>query len=251
MDKIQFKLTQSARSFIYYSALGLSGLWLAWLGLSQVNFLYPIWYDLLDIHQTIETYGPQNRFKTGFALTDTQQHFQLFQQIVSAINNSGEGLNKIAYVVDGQHHPLLHQAEIAHLKDVAHLVSGLYWAGLFSLLLWLACLTRLIEKRAPLPRLNDSILLWLILIASLSIWVLLDGVKEVFYQLHTWIFPPENPWFFYYQDSLMSTLMKAPDLFAPLSLLLLLTSLSIAFAFGQLSYKLHTSLTRPSSKLTR
>ncbi|MFN2223885.1 MAG: DUF1461 domain-containing protein, partial [Candidatus Promineifilaceae bacterium] len=29
-----------------------------------------------------------------------------------------------------------------------------------------------------------------------------------------WICPPGHQWFFYYQDSLMTTMMKAPVLFA-------------------------------------
>jgi len=39
------------------------------------------------------------------------------------------------------------------------------------------------------------------------------GPENVFNQLHIWVFPKENEWFFYYQDSLMSTLMLAPTLF--------------------------------------
>ena len=44
--------------------------------------------------------------------------------------------------------------------------------------------------------------------------MLLIGAKRVFYSLHDLIFPAEHQWFFYYQDSLMSTMMKAPDFFA-------------------------------------
>jgi hypothetical protein len=58
-------------------------------------------------------------------------------------------------------------------------------------------------------------------IAALIAAVLIIGSKKVFYYLHTWIFPPEHPWFFYYQDSLMTTLMKAPDLFGLIAALLL------------------------------
>jgi uncharacterized membrane protein len=39
------------------------------------------------------------------------------------------------------------------------------------------------------------------------------GFREVFYAFHEAIFPPDHQWFFYYQDSLMSTMMKAPFLF--------------------------------------
>ncbi|MFB0999964.1 MAG: hypothetical protein QMC13_06995, partial [Colwellia sp.] len=40
------------------------------------------------------------------------------------------------------------------------------------------------------------------------------GFTEIFYYLHTVVFPDDHQWFFYYQESLMSSLMKAPDLFA-------------------------------------
>ena len=31
--------------------------------------------------------------------------------------------------------------------------------------------------------------------------------------MHEMVFPDDHQWFFYYQDSLMTTLMKAPDIF--------------------------------------
>jgi hypothetical protein len=51
--------------------------------------------------------------------------------------------------------------------------------------------------------------------------VLAIGPRRVFYRMHEWVFPPENPWFFYYQDSLMSTMMKAPHLFGAIAPVLL------------------------------
>jgi hypothetical protein len=48
----------------------------------------------------------------------------------------------------------------------------------------------------------------------------------VFYGLHTWIFPPGHAWFFYYQDSLMTMMMKAPELFAYIALTLAVVSLA-------------------------
>jgi hypothetical protein len=48
---------------------------------------------------------------------------------------------------------------------------------------------------------------------SLLTVLVLFGPVNVFYKLHTWIFPADHQWFFYYQESLMTTLMKAPDIF--------------------------------------
>ncbi|MCA1791191.1 MAG: hypothetical protein LC667_15470, partial [Thioalkalivibrio sp.] len=42
----------------------------------------------------------------------------------------------------------------------------------------------------------------------------LMGPQEVFDGLHEWIFASGHTWFFYYEDSLMTTVMKAPDIFA-------------------------------------
>ena len=42
----------------------------------------------------------------------------------------------------------------------------------------------------------------------------------MFYQFHIWLFPADHEWFFYWQDSLMSTLMKAPVLFGGIAVVL-------------------------------
>jgi hypothetical protein len=55
--------------------------------------------------------------------------------------------------------------------------------------------------------------------------VVLADAKTFFYWLHTVVFPSDHQWFFYYEESLMSTLMKAPYLFAPISIMLLLFAL--------------------------
>ncbi|MCB1808001.1 MAG: DUF1461 domain-containing protein, partial [Candidatus Competibacteraceae bacterium] len=74
----------------------------------------------------------------------------------------------------------------------------------------------------PSPR--RVVLSSLAVLVLLGIGVVLMGPVRVFYQLHIWIFPPGHPWFFYYQDSLMTTLLKAPDIFAPITLSWLLLS---------------------------
>lgn len=62
-------------------------------------------------------------------------------------------------------------------------------------------------------------------ISLFAVGVLLAGAKKFFYWLHTIVFPADHQWFFYYEESLMSTLMKAPALFAPISILLILLGL--------------------------
>jgi uncharacterized membrane protein len=66
---------------------------------------------------------------------------------------------------------------------------------------------------------------------SLSVLsIILIGPKQVFYHLHEMIFPADHAWFFYYQDSLMATLMKAPDLFGGIALVIVMGGV-ILFGF--------------------
>jgi hypothetical protein len=72
-------------------------------------------------------------------------------------------------------------------------------------------------------------------LAVAVIAVLLIGPKTVFYTLHTWVFPAGHAWFFYYQDSLMTTLMQAPNLFAGIAaevLLLTVTLFALLITFA-------------------
>jgi len=57
-------------------------------------------------------------------------------------------------------------------------------------------------------------------LSTLGAIVMALGPKAVFYWAHTKIFPAGHQWFFYYEESLMTTLMKAPDIFAFIALLL-------------------------------
>ncbi|WP_077529144.1 DUF1461 domain-containing protein [Vreelandella utahensis] len=199
---------------------------LAWHLLAQVNFGYALAHPLLDIQQHIHTYGPENRYKQGFDETSPEEHRALFAAIIKSIQSSGQGLEDIEYQrPDGSDSRLLREPEVVHLEDVALLVDALYWAGagagaLGILLGWIAYRQRL---RPPRPaRVLAGFAL--VLAAGGSLLALLGPVK-VFYGLHDLIFPPEHTWFFYYEDSLMTTLMKAPDLFGVIGALWLLVSL--------------------------
>src|SRR5690625_5358126 len=75
-------------------------------------------------------------------------------------------------------------------------------------------------RRCRLPPARKLLIGFTIAIAALAALILLIGPVRVFYALHDYIFPDDNPWFFYYQDSLMTTLMKAPDLFGLIAVFL-------------------------------
>ena len=175
-----------------------------------------MWYDHAGIKENIEQFAPKNKFRAGFETTDDETRKALFAGIVTAIHNQGAGLSELRYVNahTQQTVPLLHRAEIVHLTDVANLITFLTKLGWGLLLLWASLTTYLLMKKSAMPSPKSAF--WNIglgIIITLA-GLLTLGAKAVFYQLHIWIFPANHQWFFYYQDSLMSTMMKAPDLFA-------------------------------------
>lgn len=210
-------------------AAALAALWLAWRALSMVDFLYPLLYDAIDVHGHIETFAPQNRYKSDFGTTTREERLRLFGEIVDAIHASGAGLAELRYHgPDGEAiDTLLREPEVGHLQDVAKLIDRIAPVG------WLAVawttihllLIRLFGWRVPsLLRLLGAS--FLAVAAGIGI-VLLIGARRVFYWFHEWAFPPDHPWFFYYQDSLMSTMMKAPDLFGAIAAALLTLGLAV------------------------
>ena len=215
---------------VYGSMLWIVALWLAWLALAAVDFLYPLAYGWLDIGTTLQTYVPQNRFgKQDYPVADVAQHMQHFAAISHAIHFQGAGLAQLSYH-DAQGKVLgllLTRDEVLHLQDVARLVTGGIAVGAVATLLWLAWLALMAKLGWRLPSLS------VLLLGSAGVLVVLGavlaafGFKSVFYALHRWIFPADHAWFFYYQDSLMSSLMQAPHLFAVIGVAWLGLSLAL------------------------
>jgi hypothetical protein len=210
-------------------AAALAALWLSWRALAMVDFLYPVFYEVIDIHGHIEEFAPQNRYKADFARTTPAERQRLFGEIVTAIHASGAGLAELEYrdpdgrVIDR----LLREPEAGHLQDVADLVDRLApvgwlavaWTGIHLVLIRLFGWT--------VPSLAHLLGASLLATAAAVVAVLAIGPRRVFYWLHDLVFPPDHPWFFYYQDSLMSTMMKAPYLFGAIAVVLLLLGLAI------------------------
>jgi hypothetical protein len=213
----------------------LCGLWLslvaAWYTLSAFNFFYAAVYDLAGIGETIETYAPRHRYKRAFETTTREQRVALFGQILDAVNHGGAGLEAIVYS-DREGRPvdtLLRKAEIIHLQDVADLLGRLRRASWVAALVFCAALALRGWQRKSLPRPRHVTAVTVVCLAALAALILLSGAKALFYKWHTLIFPEGHQWFFYYQDSLMTLLMKAPDLFAYLAVLLVLFSLGFFY----------------------
>ena len=124
--------------------------------------------------------------------------------------------------------------EIIHLQDVAHLINHVHHLGIGLLLVFAALyLNHLMAMRRYGNLINSHS--QLIIVAALACLIALIffivGAKSIFYQMHILIFPADHQWFFYYQDSLMSTLMKAPDLFAGIAVQILFIAI-LLFALG-------------------
>lgn len=189
-----------------------------WWGLAKVDFFYATLHDTTGIDEHIQKYAPRNKFnKRDFEKTSKLQRVELFHKVVIAIHNKGEGLEALSYLnSDKQNTALFTQAEVTHLKDVANLLDKLKPVILAAILIWIILMLWIFLKKIRLPsgkKLMTMSLLWIVI----AVLILLLGPEKVFNQLHIWVFPEEHQWFFYYEESLMSTMMKAPYLFGYIS----------------------------------
>jgi hypothetical protein len=193
-----------------------AALLLSWQVLASANFLYPLWYEVIDIGATIREYGPQNRYRRNFELTDKTERVRLFAAIVTAINGGGTDPATLHY-----HDPrgrtldrLLTSPEVQHLRDVAVLVGYFKLAGWIAGVICLLQLWLLRHKRVHAPPGGRFLMGGAGVLALLGLILWLGGAEALFYRLHEWAFPPGHQWYFYYQDSLMTMMMQAPVLFA-------------------------------------
>lgn len=193
----------------------------SWHLLAQFHFAYPVGYQLLNLDKHIAEFAPLNRYKNDFELTPPEEHWRLFGEISNAVQHSGHGLQDISYTLgNGRTTSLMHEAEIIHLQDVANLIDVFYTTGLICLGVWLVLIAVAYWQKYQLPSPKKTLLGFSVGFSLIAGAVLAIGPTAVFYWLHVQVFPDGHPWFFYYQDSLMTTLMKAPDIFAFISLLL-------------------------------
>ena len=187
----------------------------SWWILASQNFAYSSLHDAIGIGEHIARYAPRNRFqKKDFELTSRAERTELFHGVVEAIQNHGEGLDRLFYI-DAQKRliPLFTEAEITHLQDVANLLDKLKPLVFAAFILWLISVFFIGWKKIQIPSLKQWLTITTVLVLLVT-GLLLPGPEKIFNQLHIWVFPKNHQWFFYYEDSLMSTMMKAPDLFA-------------------------------------
>ena len=220
------------RWFVLSVSLVFFSLGVSWKICSLVNFNYSIWYDTLSINKTIAKYSPQNKFdKISFEYTNKEQHVLLFSQIVDSISNDGEYLDEIFFSTHQADNKfqLLTKDEIDHLKDVSILVNQLFILWCFNILFLITANIYFIKREYNPPELKVKGGIVFCTMITIVGGFYIYGFTAIFYYLHTLVFPDNHKWFFYYQDSLMSTLMKAPDLFEVIAVMILIVSLPIYY----------------------
>jgi hypothetical protein len=232
------KIAINSRVFSLLILALILSLYGGWVVNAKLGYGYAWLYGFYETEQHIARYAPQNKFRQGFETTSVAKHKKVFQQIVDSVHANGEGLAGISYQYSGQTLLLLHEAERIHLQDVANLINTIHRLAFCCLLVFIACFLgeyrhqcksnsknkskrQTQEQASALGLLSIFALLLILITAAFFIW----GAKAIFYQMHILVFPDNHQWFFYYQDSLMSTLMKAPDLFAGIAIQIVLVGL--------------------------
>ena len=139
----------------------------------------------------------------------------MFAGISNAVNNGGEGLRSLAYTGEAGTAPqlLLTDPEAVHLEGVAILIDLLIPIGWAALVLLVVLTLHAKFTGIRLPGIGKSLLTLIAIAALCAIVIFAVGAHDVFKAMHEMVFPDDHQWFFYYQDSLMTTLMKAPDIF--------------------------------------
>jgi hypothetical protein len=215
----------------------------AWWMSSHLQYGYPLWYRVLNIDAHIHTYTPHHPSKRDFHLLSAKQHQQMFAAITQAVHDRGVDLRHIEYQApDWPPQTLLLEDEVRHLEDVKALLRKASLATLAAVPLWLGF--SLLAVRSPPPpwrwRLT-TVILALSVPVGLLWWF---GPTVVFYQFHVWLFPPENPWFFYWEESLMSSLMRAPVLFGAIAIQIAVIALLLLAPIHLSGYRVGRLLSR-------
>lgn len=230
MNKYLTVIFANIRVFLILMLGFVLSVYLAWMANAQFGYGYDWLYEVYDTEQHIARFAPQNRYRNDFEFTQVSEHKAIFQHIVDSVHDDGQGLDLILYSAKGKTYPVLHDAEIVHLQDVAILINKIHYLAIicFFMLFFLVGWHRFARKRGGEQASKKGLILTLITLVLITVCLFLAiGAKAIFYKLHVWIFPQDHQWFFYYQDSLMSTLMKAPDLFAGIAIQILIFALII------------------------
>ena len=217
--------------------------WYIW---SQNNFSFGHLYEYNEIKEHIEKYAPQNRNRDNFEATTKDERVRIFGEIVKAINNNGFGLDKIVYKTDGEKiiDKFLTRPEIEHLQDVSILIKNMkktsiyMMAVFFGLILffWIYKVRKGKYFWKPFSVLAAFFSMTFLLVICCAA-VLAIGPQNIFYIFHELFFADKGQWYFYFQDSLMTTLMPEP-IFGSIAVLLATTAFLLWIALSHLIIKI-------------
>lgn len=210
-------LAKTLGNFGLTLALLVTCLYVSWQVLSQANFLYDQIYEHNNLETHVNEFAPLNRNdKESFALTSKTERVRVFSDIAREINTGGGGLGSIAYTPEGTGAatPFLVEAERDHLQDVANLVSSLKPIGAVIASLLIAfygfCWYYKVSRYQYFWRPSGIFvsLFQIAAVAALCVAITFAiGPQQTFYLLHEWAFSDKAQWYFYFEDSLMTTLM--------------------------------------------
>ena len=183
-----------------------------------------------QIESHIAEFAPQNRQnRINFELTSKNERIRIVGKILRTVNSKGVGLETIKYFnTDGVPVNLfLTLAEVEHLKDVSvlvHLMNSIAFILMIIFIIIFSLAWRYKTTTPSLLMLTCNMVGFVIIATGCIIFI---GPQIVFNELHEWVFADKSEWHFYYQDSLMTTLLKAPDTFATMAILM--TAIALIF----------------------
>jgi len=176
----------------------------------------------MDLQGNVLEYAPKNtNGKEDFVYVSGPIQQKMFIQMLKAIEHDGEGLSEIVYPSGySSTKRFLTSEELAHLQDVSGVISLL--KSFWKLMLVMLLLAVGLMFYGSYPPLYLSTILWSISLLSGALYIVAKvfGLVNIFYGVHKLIFPAGHKWFFYYEESLMSTLLRAPDSFLVFGIIL-------------------------------
>jgi len=195
-------------------------------------FFYPVIYELQDIQGHVHKFAPENRHgRENFVYTTPSVHISIFNEMLQKVEHCGEGLRDIEYTAGGAVTSFLTEDEVLHLQDVADLLSFLRNLGKAAFAALIILVFAMVRYRIWPYYIYTALIIITGFFMTGALLLYRFGFEKIFYLLHELVFPEGHKWFFYYQDSLMSTMLKAPDSFVDFGAVLGVCTLISFLAF--------------------